>query len=46
MICVNYLCKKISDHIDPEKIAALQGKEGVELELLFHLQEKIKKKMR
>ena len=46
VICVNYLCKKISDHIDAEKIAALQGKEGVELELLFHLQERLKKKIR
>jgi hypothetical protein len=46
VICVNYLCKKISDHIDSKKIAALQGKEGVELELLFHLQERIKKKIR
>jgi hypothetical protein len=46
VICVNYLCKKVTDHIDAEKIAALQGKEGVELELLFHLQERIKKKIR
>ena len=46
VICVNYLCRKISDRTDPEKIAALQGKEGVELELLFHLQERIKKKVR
>ncbi|MGD8227070.1 MAG: hypothetical protein PVH82_18450 [Desulfobacteraceae bacterium] len=45
VICVNYLCKKISDQIDPEKIATLQGKEGVELELLFHLQERLKKKI-
>jgi hypothetical protein len=46
VICVNYLCKKVTDHIDAEKIAALQGKEGVELELLFHLQERIKKEIR
>jgi hypothetical protein len=46
VICVNYLCKKVTDHIDAGKIAALQGKEGVELELLFHLQERIKKKIR
>jgi hypothetical protein len=45
VICVNYLCKKISDRIDPEKIAALQAREGVELELLFHLQEKFKKRL-
>jgi hypothetical protein len=46
VICVNYLCRKISDHIDAERIAALQVKEGMELELLFRLQEKIKKKIR
>ena len=46
VICVNYLCKKITERIDAEKIAALQEKEGVELERLFHLQEKIKKKIR
>ena len=26
VICVNYLCKKIADHIHPDKIAALQEK--------------------
>jgi hypothetical protein len=46
VICVNYLCKKITERIDAEKIAALQEKEGVELERLFHLQERIKKKIR
>jgi hypothetical protein len=46
VICVNYLCKKITERIDAEKIAALQEKEGVELERLFHLQEKIKEKIR
>ena len=46
VICVNYLCKKITERIDAEKMAALQEKEGAELEYLFHLQEKIKKKIR
>ena len=46
VICVNYLCKKITERIDAEKMAALQEKEGAELECLFHLQEKIKKKIR
>jgi hypothetical protein len=46
VICVNYLCKKITDQIDSEKIAVLQEKEGTELELLFHLQERIKKRVR
>ena len=42
VICVNYLCKKITNHIDPKRIAALREKEGVELELLFFLQEQIR----
>ena len=46
VICVNYLCKKITDRIDPHKIASLREKEGVELERLFHLQETIKKRLK
>ena len=30
VICANYLCKKITKRIVPQKIAALQEKEGVE----------------
>ena len=45
VICVNYLCKKIENHIDPLKIAALREKEGVELECLFFLKEHIKEKL-
>jgi hypothetical protein len=43
-ICVDYLCKKITDRIDPQnqKIVALREKEGVELERLFFLYERIK----
>lgn len=41
-ICVDYLCKKITDRIDPQKIVALREKEGVELERLFFLHERIK----
>ena len=42
VICVNYLCKKITDRIDPEKIAIMREKEGIELELLFLLNERVK----
>ena len=42
VICVNYLCKKITDRIRPEKIAGLRDKEGIELEILFHLNERVK----
>ena len=43
VICINYLCKKITDQIDPQGIAPLREQEGVEVELLFHLNERIKK---
>jgi hypothetical protein len=46
VICVNYLCKKIEDRINPSKIAVLREKEGVELECLFLLVEDIKEKLR
>ena len=46
VICVNYLCKKIEDRINPSRIAVLREKEGVELECLFLLHERIKEKLR
>jgi hypothetical protein len=45
VICVNYLCKKITEQIEPKKIAALREKEGIELEHLFFLEERIRKVM-
>ncbi|MBW1781427.1 MAG: hypothetical protein JRL30_11895 [Deltaproteobacteria bacterium] len=41
-ICINYLCKKVTDHIDPQKMNALREKEGNELNTLFLLHERIK----
>ena len=46
VICVNYLCKKIIDHIEPQKITLLRENEGIELETLFHLNERIKEFLR
>jgi hypothetical protein len=46
VICVNYLCRKIEDRIDSSKIAALREKEGIELECLFLLHERIKEKVK
>lgn len=46
VICVNYLCKKIENLVSPSKIAVLREKEGVELEYLFLLHERIKKELR
>ena len=43
VICINYLCKKLTDQIDLHTIAPLREKEGIELGLLFHLNERIKK---
>jgi len=43
VICINYLCAKITDRIDPEKISRLRHAEGEELGLLFLLNERIKK---
>ena len=45
VICVNYICKKITDHIDPDDISALREKEGVELGILFILNERIKEQL-
>lgn len=42
VICVNYLCKKITDQIDPHKLNALREKEGIELDILFLLNERLK----
>ena len=43
VICINYLCKKVTDQINPHKIAPLREKEGIEISLLFHLSERIKR---
>jgi hypothetical protein len=45
VLCVNYLCKKITDHVDPHKIRSLREKEGVELELVFLLNGHIQKQL-
>ena len=46
VICVNYLCKKITTRIDPQKISRLREKEGRELERLFFLHEEVKRVLR
>jgi hypothetical protein len=42
VICVNYLCKKITERIDPELLRDLRGHEGNELDTLFRLHERVK----
>lgn len=43
VICINYVCRKITERIEPGKINALREKEGQEVNLLFLLHEQIKK---
>ena len=42
VICVNYLCKKITDLIDTGYLTDLREREGFELKILFLLYERIK----
>jgi len=42
IICINYLCKKVTDQINPRKITPLREKEGTEVNILFILHERIK----
>jgi hypothetical protein len=44
VLCVNFLCRKVTSRVAPEKIAGLREEEGTELELLFLLHQRIKKK--
>lgn len=44
VLCVNFLCHKVTSRIPAEKIAGLREEEGTELELLFLLHERIKKR--
>ena len=46
VICINYLCKNIDDHVDPRRLARLRELEGEEVGLLFRLHEQIKKVLR
>ncbi|MBW2128292.1 MAG: hypothetical protein JRH13_02885 [Deltaproteobacteria bacterium] len=46
VICVNYICKKITSQIDSTALAGLREKEGRALELLFRLNEEIIRRLR
>jgi hypothetical protein len=45
VLCVNFLCQKITARISPQQLAALREKEGVELGLVFCLHETLRKKL-
>jgi len=46
VICINYVCRKITDQINSKKIHALNEKEGEEINLLFLLHEQVKKALK
>lgn len=46
VLCVNYLCARITERCEKEKLLALQEAEGDELMLLFLINEEVKKKAR
>lgn len=46
VICINYLCKKITDEVKPAALHSLREAEGVELYSLFRLQERIKQMLK
>ena len=43
VICVNYVCAKITNRINPNELSRLREKEGLELDLLFLTNERVKK---
>jgi len=45
-ICVNYVCKKACDRIDPRRLRRLRDREGAELGVLFLLHEEVKRAVR
>jgi hypothetical protein len=43
VLCINYICNKITSEIKPDQLAALREAEGEEILLLFQVNEKLKK---
>ncbi len=43
VLCINYVCDKITSRIKPDQLAALREAEGEETLLLFQVNEKLKK---
>jgi hypothetical protein len=46
VLCINYVCNKITSRIKPDQLAALRDAEGEEILLLFQVNEKLKKLLR
>jgi hypothetical protein len=43
VLCINYICDKITSRIKPDQLAALREAEGEEILLLFQVNEKLKR---
>ena len=43
VLCINYVCNKITSKIKPDHLVALREAEGTEILLLFQVNEKLKK---
>jgi hypothetical protein len=43
VLCINYVCNKITSRIEPDQLASLREAEGAEILLLFQVNEKLKK---
>jgi hypothetical protein len=46
VLCINYVCHKITSRIKPDQLAALREAEGEEILLLFQVNEKLKRLVR
>lgn len=46
VICINYICRKITSRVDPAEIQALREVEGEEVNLVFCLHEHLKKALK
>jgi hypothetical protein len=45
VLCVNFLCGKVTSRVAAAEIASLREKEGIELDLVFALYEQIRKRL-
>ena len=46
VLCINYLCYKITSRTKPEQLASLREAEGEEILLLFRVNEKLKRRLK
>lgn len=46
VLCINYVCNKITSRIAPDQLAALREAEGEEVLLLFQVNEKVRSSLR